>query len=82
MGRCALFGSTGLTGVPNLIADMNSQHLAFSVHNGDLKGGGGTPGSVTPATCVDALYVQGVNFFNALQAPGDVHARRQRLDGL
>ena len=47
-----------LTGVPNLIADMNSQHLAFSVHNGDLKGGRGTPGSVTPATCVDALYVQ------------------------
>lgn len=58
-----------LTGVPNLIADMNSQHLAFSVHNGDLKGGRGTPGSVTPTTCVDALYVQGVNFFNALHAP-------------
>jgi hypothetical protein len=58
-----------LTGVPNLIADMNSQHLAFSVHNGDLKGGRGTLGSVTPTTCVDALYVQGVNFFNALRAP-------------
>ena len=58
-----------LTGVPNLIDDMNSQHLAFSVHNGDLKGGRGTPGSVTPTTCVDALYVQAVNFFNALQAP-------------
>ena len=58
-----------LTGVPNLIADMNSQHLAFSVHNGDLKAGIGTPGSVTPTTCVDALYLQAVNFFNALKAP-------------
>jgi len=58
-----------LTGVPNLIADMNSQHLAFSVHNGDLKGGTGTPGSVTPTTCVDALYVQALNYFNALRAP-------------
>jgi hypothetical protein len=58
-----------LTGVPNLIADMNSQHLAFSVHNGDLKAGTGTQGSVTPTTCGDALYVQALNFFNALRAP-------------
>jgi hypothetical protein len=28
-----------LVGVPNLIADMNSQDLAFTAHNGDLKGG-------------------------------------------
>src|SRR5262245_18163385 len=42
-----------LTGVPNLIADMNRQHLRFTVHDGDLKGGNGTPGSVTPTTCVD-----------------------------
>ena len=34
-----------LTGVPNLIADMNSQHLAFTVHDGDLKAGNGTVGS-------------------------------------
>ena len=26
-------------GVPNLIADMNSQKLAFTVHDGDLKAG-------------------------------------------
>ena len=57
------------TGVPNLIADMNSQNLAFSVHDGDLKGGNGTPGSVTPTTCTDALYVQGLNYFNSLRAP-------------
>jgi hypothetical protein len=33
-----------LTGVPNLIADMNQQKLAFTVHDGDLKAGNGTPG--------------------------------------
>jgi hypothetical protein len=58
-----------LTGVPNLIADMNQQELAFTVHDGDLKAGNGTPGSVTPTTCTDALYVQALGFFNALQAP-------------
>ncbi|HET8887309.1 MAG TPA: hypothetical protein VFQ41_00295 [Candidatus Angelobacter sp.] len=58
-----------LVGVPNLIADMNGQDLAFTVHNGDLKAGNGTPGSVTPTTCVDALYTQALGFFNSLRAP-------------
>jgi len=58
-----------LTGVPNLIADMNKQELAFTVHDGDLKAGNGTPGSVTPTTCSDALYTQALGFFNALRAP-------------
>jgi hypothetical protein len=58
-----------LTGVPNLIADMNLQELAFTVHDGDLKAGNGTPGSVTPTTCVDALYTQALGFFNSLKAP-------------
>ena len=57
------------TGVPNLIADMNRQDLAFTVHDGDLKAGNGTPGSVTPTICSDALYVQGLGYFNALKAP-------------
>jgi len=57
------------TGVPNLIADMNSQKLAFTVHDGDLKAGNGTPGSTTPTICSDALYVQALGFFNALRAP-------------
>ena len=35
-------------GVPNLIADMNAQRLAFTVHDGDLKQGSGSP-------CNDAL---------------------------
>lgn len=58
-----------LTGVPNLIADMNSQHLAFTAQDGDLKAGNGTPGSVTPTTCSDALYQQALGFFNSLTAP-------------
>ena len=56
-------------GVPNMIADMNSQNLAFAAHNGDLKAGNGTPGSATPTTCVDALYAQALSYFNALHAP-------------
>jgi hypothetical protein len=56
-------------GVPNLIGDMNRHHLKFTVHDGDLKGGNGTVGSVTPTTCVDALYTQAQGFFDALKAP-------------
>jgi hypothetical protein len=58
-----------LTGVPNLIADMNDQHLAFSVHDGDLKAGSGTPGSTSPTTCADAKYVQAMAYLNMLHAP-------------
>jgi hypothetical protein len=58
-----------LVGVPNLIADMNKQKLAFTVHDGDLKAGNSTKGSVTPTTCSDALYTQALAFFNALRAP-------------
>ncbi len=57
------------TGVPNLIADMNAQRLAFTVHDGDLKAGNSTTGSVTPTTCSDALYTQSLGYFNALKAP-------------
>ena len=57
------------TGVPNLIADMNEQDLEFTVHDGDLKAGNGTPNSITPTTCSDALYEQALGFFNALEAP-------------
>jgi hypothetical protein len=63
-------------GVPNLIDDMNAQKLAFTVHDGDLKAGHGTPGSTTPTTCVDALYEQALGYFNAFKSaamftPGD-----------
>jgi len=35
-------------GVPNLVADMNRQDLAFTAHDGDLKQGSNSP-------CDDAL---------------------------
>ncbi|KAM3114421.1 hypothetical protein [Phormidesmis sp. 146-33] len=57
------------TGVPNLIADMNAQKLAFTAHNGDLKAGNSTPNSVTPTTCDDALFIQSLRYFNDLKAP-------------
>jgi hypothetical protein len=57
------------TGVPDLIADMNRQDLAFTAHDGDLKQGSGSP-------CDDALYTNAVARFNSLKAaaiftPGD-----------
>ena len=56
-------------GVPNLIADMNRQALAFTAHNGDLKAGSGTAGSATPTTCSNELYAQALRYFNSLKAP-------------
>jgi hypothetical protein len=47
--------------IPNLIADMNSQRLAFTVHDGDLKAGSGP--------CDDALYARSLGYFNSLKAP-------------
>jgi len=49
-------------GVPNLIADMNGQALAFTVHDGDLKQGSNSP-------CNDLLYQNSITFLNMLQAP-------------
>ncbi len=57
------------TGVPNLIADMNNSDISFSIHDGDLKAGSGTPGSQTPTTCSDALYQQSITYLNSLQQP-------------
>lgn len=48
-------------GVPNMIADMNSQKLAFTVNDGDLKAGTGP--------CDDALYNRSLDYFNALESP-------------
>jgi hypothetical protein len=56
-------------GVPNLIADMNAQNLAFTVNDGDLKVGSGITGSTTPTTCSNALYTQALNYLQALKAP-------------
>jgi hypothetical protein len=48
-------------GVPNLIADMNKQNLAFTTHDGDLKSGS--------SECTDAVYTQAVGYFQSLRAP-------------
>src|SRR5262252_3748341 len=56
-------------GVPNLIADMNSQQLAFSVHDGDLKAGNGASGNPPSVPCDDALYEKGLAYLNQLDAP-------------
>jgi hypothetical protein len=49
------------TGVPNLIADMNAQELAFTAHDGDLKSGS--------SECKDSVYTQALGYFAALKAP-------------
>jgi hypothetical protein len=48
-------------GVPNLIADMNSQNLAFTAQDGDLKSGS--------SECTDAVYTQALDYLNSLRAP-------------
>jgi hypothetical protein len=48
-------------GVPNLIADMNSQPLAFTAHDGDLKSGS--------SPCTDDVYTQALGYLNSLRAP-------------
>jgi hypothetical protein len=48
-------------GVPNLIADMNREQLAFTAHDGDLKAGSGP--------CPDSLYTDAKATFNTLDAP-------------
>jgi hypothetical protein len=55
-------------GVPNLIADMNREKLAFSVHDGDIKSGS--------SRCDNPVYAQFEAFLDALEAaavytPGD-----------
>jgi hypothetical protein len=48
--------------IPALIAHMNSQRLAFTVNDGDLKQGSNSP-------CDDALYATALGHFNSLKAP-------------
>src|SRR5215470_18779091 len=50
--------------IPNLIADMNSQPLAFTAHDGDLRQGGGSP------DCPDgSIYTRAAGYFSSLAAP-------------
>ena len=50
--------------IPNLIADMNSQDLAFTAHDGDLRQGSGSP------NCADnSIYTRADAYFSSLHAP-------------
>jgi hypothetical protein len=50
--------------IPNLIADMNSQDLAFTAHDGDLRQGSGSP------NCADgSIYTRAAGYFASLHAP-------------
>jgi len=50
--------------LPNLIADMNSQDLAFTAHDGDLRQGSGSP------NCADnSIFTNAAGYFASLQAP-------------
>jgi hypothetical protein len=49
------------TGVPNLVADMNAQRLAFTANDGDIKSGS--------SPCTDDVYVAFKATLNSLQAP-------------
>jgi hypothetical protein len=49
------------SGVPSLIADMNRQKLAFTVHDGDIKAGGDR--------CDQPVYDQFEAYLNSLKAP-------------
>ena len=50
--------------IPNLIADMNSQNLAFTAHDGDLRQGSGSP------NCADGkIYTNAAMYFGSLHAP-------------
>ena len=65
-----------LTGVPNLITDMNKQDLAFTVHDGDLKGGNGIANSVTHHLFRRPVHA-GIRFFQCPEGTGHLHTRRQ-----
>jgi hypothetical protein len=56
------YNALGRAQYPNLLADINASHVAFSVFDGDLKAGGDGP-------CTDALYTTALANFNKLKEP-------------
>src|SRR5262249_10461522 len=56
------YNALGREQYPALLADINRAHVAFSVHDGDLKAGGDGP-------CADSLYDRALNDFNSLEQP-------------
>ncbi len=56
------YNALGRAEYPALLADINRHHVAFSVHDGDLKAGGDGP-------CADSLYYTALDDFNSLDQP-------------
>jgi hypothetical protein len=56
------YGALGRSQYPNLIADINQTHVAFSIFDGDLQAGGDGP-------CNDSLYATSIANFNKLDQP-------------
>jgi hypothetical protein len=56
------YNAAGRAQYPNLLADINASHVAFSVFDGDLKAGGDGP-------CADRLYTTAIANFNTLERP-------------
>jgi hypothetical protein len=56
------YNTLGRSQYPNLLADINSAGVAFSVFDGDLKAGG-------DGACTDSLYTTSLSNFNRLERP-------------
>ena len=56
------YGALGRSQYPNLLADINHSHVAFSIFDGDLQAGGDGP-------CNDSLYTTSLANFNRLERP-------------
>jgi hypothetical protein len=56
------YNELGRSQYPNLLADINAHHVAFSVFDGDLKAGG-------DGACTDSLYTTAIRQFNTLERP-------------
>ena len=67
LGRRPVLETQATTGVPNLIADMNWQDLAFTVHDGDLKR---ATTRTAPTLCTPMRWD-----ISTRSSPGRLHAR-------
>jgi hypothetical protein len=56
------YNALGRAQYPNLLADINEGHVAFSVFDGDLKAGG-------DGACTDSLYTTALEDFDRLERP-------------
>jgi len=56
------YNALGRAQFPNLLADINASHVAFSVFDGDLKAGADGP-------CSNSLYFTALANFNTLKQP-------------